>query len=619
MRQRLSLAGIAVVLCFAPAVGAQTPSVRASYQVKQIAAGAVYLDGGSNDGLKEGMHLKVSRLTPGDARMSRKEIADLTIIGVASISAVCEVKESTEPIQTGDTAELSYEDSQSIQLVRTSKTLRHVAQTVSFTEGDPLEEELRTYVPRPPSPEVDRIRGEVSFEQSAIFDHTSGMQTMEEGLVVRADMTRIAGGYWNFTGYWRGQLTKSGGPAQVQTLNDLLNRTYRIGLYYNNPNSRYVAGVGRFLLPWAPSLSTIDGGYGGRKLGKDFTVGFFAGSTPDPTAWNYDPNRQMAGAFVAFEHGSYESVRYTSTAGLAVTRSNWHPEREFLFFENTLILNTKISIYDDTEVDKLAPALTSTGVSRVRLARSFATLRLQPVKALALDISHNYFRDVPTFDLRLLGTGLLDQFLFTGLSGGFRLQMTQQVGIYGNVGESKRDGDARASLNYTGGIVLKQLPALPGLPGLPRLRLPNLGALPHIPGLPRIRLPKLGALPQTPDLPKVKLPKLGALPQTPDLPGLPSRHFQTDIRYSHFASSFGSGSYESITLTKQLTDKLRFDVMAGLQSLSSPFVAQTRTKYGNANLDYLIGRHYLLGMGWTIYHGGSQNYDQTFINFGYRF
>lgn len=562
-------------LALAALVCAQTPSVRGSYHVKQIAAGAVYLDGGSDDGLKEGMHLQVFRVAAGAAQMSRKQVAEITVVAVASISAVCEVKEGGQPIEVGDAAELSYEDTQSIQLVRSSKSIRHVAQTVSFTEGDPLDEELRAYVPHNPSPEVNKIRGQISFEQTAIFDHTSGMQTMQEGMVVRMDLTRIGGSYWNFTGYWRGRLSSQSGVPQQQTLNDLLNRTYQIGLFYNNPNSRYVAGVGRFLLPWAPSLSTIDGGYVGRRLGRNFVTGVFAGSTPNPTAWNYDPNRQMAGSFVSYETGSYETVRYTSTAGAAVTRSHWHPEREFLFFENTITVGTRISIYDDTEVDKLAPALTSDGISRPRLARSFATFRIQPVKRLALDISHNYFRDTPTFDLRLLGTGLLDQFLFQGLSGGMRLTLFRGIEAYGSLGRNKREGDTKASFNYMGGLVLPRLPGLPRIPRLARW--------------------------------------------LPGLPGFGGLAFRTDLRYSKFSSSFGAGSYASVTVSRQFTDKIRLDLQAGEQTLVSPFTPQTRTSFVNNMLDYLIGNHYVLGAGWTFYHGGTQNYDQTFVNFGYRF
>jgi hypothetical protein len=95
--------------------------------------------------------------------------------------------------------------------------------------------------------------------------------------------------------------------------------------------------------------------------------------------------------------------------------------------------------------------------------------------------------------------------------------------------------------------------------------------------------------------------------------------FHVDLRYSRFNSSFGSGTYESITLNRQLGDKIRFEVQGGIQSLNSSFTNQTRTKYGTANLDYLIGRHYILGAGWTLYRGGALNYDQMFINFGYRF
>jgi hypothetical protein len=557
MVRRIALVIGPALLWQVSAAWAQAPSVRTTYHVKQIAAGAVYLDGGTNDGITEGMRLTVSRLAPGDPQSKRLEIGEITVVAVASISAVCEAKSPAVAIHLGDTAELSSEDAQVLQQVRTSKSIRHAAQTVSFTEGDPIEEELRQYVPRPPSPAVNRVRGRISFEENAILDRTSGIATMQEGIVLRADMTRIGGTYWNFTGYWRGQFTsRQGGAATVTTMQDILNRTYQIGLFYSNPNSRYVGGVGRFLLPWAPSLSTIDGGYFARRVGKSLTTGVFLGSTPNPTAWNYDPNRQMAGAFVAYEHGSYDTVHLASTAGLALTRSHWHPERQFIFFENTIVVGTRISIYHDLEADRLARGLTSDGNTSPRLARSFLTLRFQLSKALALDFSHNYFRDVPTFDLRLLGTGLLDQFLFQGFSAGLKLSPTGGTTFYGNLGSNKREQDPKAALNYMGGLILTRVPLIP---------------------------------------------------------------FRVDLRYSRFNSSFGSGSYESVTLTRQVSDKLRFDLQAGLQSISSSFTNQTRTKYGSASLDYLIRTHYILGAGWTLYRGGAQNYDQLFLNFGYRF
>src|SRR5262249_42605684 len=142
---------------------------------------------------------------------------------------------------------------------------------------------------------------------------TSAMTSTDLGLVLRTDITRINGTYWNVSGYWRGRLSSRSTNAQP-TLQDLINRTYHLSMTYDNPNSAWVAGFGPLYLPWASSLDTIDGGYFGRKLSPGATAGVFAGSTPDPTSWNYNPDRRMAGAFVNFEGGSFDTFHYTSTS-----------------------------------------------------------------------------------------------------------------------------------------------------------------------------------------------------------------------------------------------------------------------------------------------------------------
>jgi hypothetical protein len=540
----------------AAAALAQDTAIRTTYHVTQVASGMVYLDGGAGDGLAEGMRFTVSHLASGEALMNRKEIGSISVVAVATNSAACEVKDAKTQIQAGDTAELNAEDVQIVQMARSSHARRDYAQVVSFTEGDPLEEELREYVPKPELPEVNRFRGRIGFEQGAIFDHTGGGTTLQEGLVIRADMTRIAGTYWNFTGYWRGRLTSQRGSSSPTTLNDLLNRTYQIGFYYNNPESHYVAGFGRFLLPWAASLDTMDGGYFGRRIGKHVTVGAFGGSTPDPTAWNYAPNRQIFGTFLNYEVGSYETVRWSSTVGVADSLLSWHPERQFLFFENTFQIGTRLSVYHNLEVDKLAPQWVTDGNTAPRLARSFLSLRFQASNWLTLDMNHNYFRGVPTFDPRLIGTGLLDKLLFQGFSGG--LQVTLPVGaiLYTTVGANKREQDTKAALNYMLGLTLTK--------GL------------HLP-------------------------------------------FRTDLRYSRFNSSFGSGDYESISISRQMGEKINLQLLGGQQNLRSSFTSVGRARFITATADYLIGRHYLLGANWTVYRGGAQNYDQMFLNLGYRF
>src|SRR4029077_2757109 len=102
------------------------------------------------------------------------------------------------------------------------------------------------------------------YSGGARHDNGGGV-SLNAGLVIRTDITRINGTYWNLSGFWRGRLSNRSSVGQ-NTLQDLINRTYTIGLTYDNPRSNGWAGCGRLSLPWATSLDTIDGGYVGRKL-----------------------------------------------------------------------------------------------------------------------------------------------------------------------------------------------------------------------------------------------------------------------------------------------------------------------------------------------------------------
>jgi len=184
-------------------------------------------------------------------------------------------------------------------------------------------------------------------------------------------------------------------------------------------------------------------------------------------------------------------------------------------------------------------------------------MRLQPFRRLSFDLSENYFRNIPTFDERLLSTGLLDKYLFQGLSGGFRLQLPYKLGLYSTVGRSSRSGDAKSSWDYLVGVTA--------------------GNILHS----------------------------GA---------------RVDLRYSRFDSSFGHGTYKSLTLGRDIGDSLQFDIQIGQQDVLSAWTTQqNRSRFVNGNLNWLFGSRYYLGVGMTVYRGLSENYRQSFVTLGYRF
>jgi hypothetical protein len=542
------------------ALRASHPDFRTSFHVKYVASGSAYLDGGRAAGLAEGMKLVVretptSSVTGAASGNPDSIVAELEVLSVAESSAVADIHTPKRDIKPGDLAYLSAQDEQSLVRQSTLSATRKYPAVVSFTEEDTLDDEARAEIPKPPMPSVNRARGRFGFSYMGMNSPgTNSSSSTSIGLVARMDMTRIGGTYWNLNGYWTGRLTTNS-YSGTQTLQNLLNRTYHLAMTYDNPHSAWVAGFGRMFLPWATSLDTIDGGYVGRRLGHGTTLGIFAGSTPDPTSYSYNPDRRIGGTFVNFQGGDFNAFHYTSTSGIALSTLQWKIDRPFIFFENGLSWKRYVSIYDALQADRPAgnQAVTAPGAG---IGRNFLTVRVMPVSRLEFDANYNYFRDLPTFDPTLIGTGLLDKYLFQGFSAGVRLEALKQVWLYTQFGQSNRSGDARNSLNELYGITFGRLPWI---------------------------------------------------------------HIGADAHYSRFNSTFGSGYYESVSINRRLSDVFQLEVLAGRQNFSSQYSSNNFARFVNGLLEMNLGPHYFLQGGFTASRGASLDYNQWLFTFGYRF
>lgn len=542
------------------ALRAAHPDFRTAFRIKYVAAGSAYLDGGRGAGLAEGMKLVVRETPTGSAvaAASGKEddiVAELEVTSVAEASAVTDVHTPKRDVKPGDLAYLSAQDEQALVQQNTLSATRKYPTVISFTESDTLDEEARVQIPRPPMPSVNRARGRIGIDyMGTSFHGATGGTSTDVSLVARMDMTRIGGTYWNLSGYWRGRLN-SNSYKGVPTVQDLLNRTYHLSMTYDNPNSAWVAGFGRMYLPWATSLDTIDGGYFGRRVGHGATMGIFAGSTPDPTSYNYNPDRRIGGAFVNFEGGSFDAFRYTSTSGIALSTINWKIDRPFVFFENGIYYKRYVAIYDSFQADSPV-GYQKGGSPGAGVGRNFLTLRFQPHERIEFDANYSYFRDLPTFDPSLVSTTLLDKYLFQGFSGGVRLEVLKNVWVYTNLGRSNRSGDTSSSLNQLYGLTFGRLPWV---------------------------------------------------------------HIRADGHYARFNSSFGSGYYESVSLSRSLSDNFRLEVLGGKQDFVSTFSNNSNTKFVTSTLEMNMGAHYFLQGGFTVSRGVTQDYDQWLMTLGYRF
>jgi hypothetical protein len=540
------------------------PSV---FRVKYVSDSSLYIDAGRNANLQEGMKLSLINPPP-DGAVSEgvrfrgyEHVAELKVITVADSSSVCEILSTNGEIRAGQLAFLTPDSLLDRREAESAVEEQKYPIVLTFTYGDPLEEEVREAEEQKQFREspVGRIRGRIGFNYGGIKE-AGGLNSKQVGVVIQSDITNIGGTYWNFRGYWRGNMNVSsaGAPgANATTLTDLINRTYQIGLFYQSPYSPVTIGVGRLFLPWAPSLSTIDGGYLGRKITRITTVGFFAGSAPDPSSWSYNPNQRIAGTFVNFETGDFDHTRVYSTAGIAVTSIQWKAARQFAFFENNFSWKRYIAFYSSMQADaaRTSPLLNG-GSNPAGISQSYSSLHFQPFRRVGFGINHNYFRSLPTYDPRLLGTGLLDQYLFQGFSGDVRAELVKHISVYASLGRSKATTDKKNSLNQAFGITL-----------------PNLW-------------------------------KTGLL---------------ADVHYSKFDSSFGSGKYTSFSLSKSLTDSFRLQFLGGHQTFNSTLTTNNHSNFVNAVVDWNVGPRYFLEGNFGWYRGTSMNYQQWSTVFGYRF
>jgi hypothetical protein len=551
-----------LLLFFVPSilVAQDSAPLQTTFRVRYVADSSIYIEGGRNAGLTEGTKLVIKQSTQKAATDNTDKsiepgiVAELKVVSVAATSAVCDVVSTARPIVEGDEVSLPQTEVQKIVDKQTLSNSRQYPAVVSFSEGDPLDEDVREKMPRPPLPEVNQARGRIGFDYSTIrtIGQAQGSST-EVGLVIRADVTRIHGTHWNLNGYWRGRLERSSGGTS--TLQDQINRTYLLGLTYNNPESRWSAGVGRLYLPWASSLQTIDGGYIGRKVSDRVTLAAFGGSTPDPTAWNYDPNRRIGGGLLNVQGGSFETLWYSSSVGMGMSFLGTTLDRPFVFTENSFSYKRMFSVYHSMQIDrpKANPGATPVPMG---LGQSFFTLRFQPIQRLSLDANHTYFRDVPTYDPQLLGTGLLDKYLFQGFSAGARVELPLHLAAYGSLGQSSNSTDAHTSLNSMYGLTLQQLW------------------------------------------------RTGV---------------RIDARYSKFDSSFANGTYRSLSVERNFGELFRWNIQFGQQSFVSSFSKDDGGRFLNSYVDMIFGPHYFLESGLTVQRGSTENYNQWTTTVGYRF
>ena len=536
------------------------------FHVRHVEETALYIDVGRTSGLREGNELSLFHVdslrgsSGGGPSSTAKPIAELKVLIVADSSAVCEILGSSEEVGVGDVGFIA----------ATGKSQHPQSDGLVQAEDHPISRGLLESDPRNDKTESVGVTVRTSQEQQHTamrigfdYDQTNvagGFRAREFGFQVTSDITHIAGTNWNFTGHTRSRIRETHlglDGRQIESLSDRISRTYHIGFYYESPKSPFIAGFGRLSVPGAPSLPTIDGGYFGRKINHHITVGIFGGSTPDPTAWDYNPNQRIGGLFTNIEFGDFSRLHFSGAEGIAMTAIHWRSARQFAFFENTISWKRYLWFYNSTEVDAARTSpLPGGGSNSTDISFTSSSLRLQPLERLGIGLNHSYVNSLPTFDPNLLGTTLLDKYVFQGLSVDARYELPYRISVFTQVGRAKSIADTKKMWNSMYGVSLDDIL--------------NSG-------------------------------------------------FRADLRYANFTSSFGQGNYRALSVARSLNSGLQVEFVGGIQSLTSDSTANTSSHFVTGSVTWNLGPRYFFETGYTWSRGISTNYNQWNTMFGYRF
>ncbi len=536
-------------------------TIRRHFRIKFISGNTAYIDGGSNAGLRVGMNfdLRNADADSGDEEQKEPPIGEARIVGLARTSAILEVGTSGGELKIGDCADLLPSDADAARrnvLTGPANTLNAAARPVDDDDDSLSPGKGLTSPPASDDETRPRAAGRIGLDYSGISSSGSTPGgSAQLGMSFQSDIRHILGTHWNLEGYWRGRINRHS-QFQEPTIEDSLNKTYTMQLYYDNPNSKWVAGAGRLYLPWAVSLDTVDGGYFGRKFPLRNTTGVFAGSTPDLSSWHYRPNQRIAGVFTNFEGGDYDRFHYSSTTGAALSSIKWKLDRPFLFFENEVSYKGQLSAYHSLILDSPQGVSTNSIRPGAGVSRSYFTLHYRPKPVVSFDLYHNFFRDVPTAATSIVGTGLVDKLLFQGISAGTHIRPNRYFTLYTTLGASDKTGDAHRSLNEM------------------------FGATWH------------------------EVPRTG---------------IRADFHYSKFDSNFGYGHYEVLSLSRQVTNRMFWNVQLGKQDVVSSHTLDCFSNFLDDSMDINLGRHSYLQTGYTYVKGDTMDYRQWYMSWGYRF
>jgi hypothetical protein len=401
------VAFLTMFLAIASTASGQAVAPIGRARITYLASGTAYLDAGRDDGLKEGLEVRVVR--------AGAQVGVLTVTYLASHRSACTVVSSTMALSAGD----------SVEFAPVAKAAAVDSGRVAGVPG--------TLQRTRSSSAANRVRGRVGLRYLLVRP-LEGNGFTQPAADLRLDAPSLGGGAAGFLVDIRARQTYSTRPDGSVSRNSRTG-VYQAAVLLQTPRGPAHLTLGRQYLPTVSSVSLFDGALAQYQKSR-FGLGVFAGSEPDPVTMGYSNEIRSYGLFVEGRSSPGNRTRWNVTGGAVGSYAGGTVNREFAFLQASLA-TPGVSLFLAQELDVNRDWKAAAGEPGVELTSTFASVMARPAHWLSLQVGLDNRRNVRLYRDFVSPETLFDDSFRQGVWGGTSF----------TIGPHVRAGvDARASL-----------------------------------------------------------------------------------------------------------------------------------------------------------------------------
>lgn len=400
----------------------------ATTKVTYVAGGSIYVEVGTQAGLRVGDTLQVLRGT--------QVIARLRAAFVSSKRAACDTLWTGAPLQAGDA--VKYE-AHAVLVAARADSLRHDA---ALADSARTRMRLDPPTARATTPNRTRIRGRIGGRWLSVTTSDGG-SFQQPSLDLRSDGHNVAGGHIDLTFDMRNRRTTrnfSGGGSDVNQQA----RVYRASMTVRSLDSNHRFTMGRQSSPLLASINLFDGGlveWGDTR----HSVGLFSGTQPDPERYALSGDILQMGGFLEWHQKPLSPTRWSFALGGVTSQQGGQPNRDF-FFGQSWWFSKAVTASITQEVDFNRGWKRSMGEPALSPTSTFGSMRVPVTEWFSANTGYDNRRNVRLYRDRLTPETQFDDAYRQGAWAGGQFEFAKRLRF---TGESRSNAGSDKSHSWS--------------------------------------------------------------------------------------------------------------------------------------------------------------------------